>query len=817
MIYPKNFEQKIGFDQIRNLLNNYCVGEIGKGFAQKIKFTNNFSQIQKLLSQTNECKQIFSDHGGLPITEYFDVSETLQHISIEGYFVQVEDIFNLKNNLCIVNDCILFFKQPKEILFPLLTEIAENTPYEKIILEQINKIVDDKGEIRDSASETLRDIRKQIQQRRIQIEKELRKILSHAKSEGWVEDNTEMTVRNGRMVIPVVAANKRSIKGFVHDESATGQTVFIEPAVVFDSNNEIKELQIAEKREIIRILTELTKFLAPYQYNLTECMRYLGMMDFISAKAKLAILLEATMPLIEDKPLVNWTTAKHPLLWLSHKEQNKSVIPLDIYLDEFERILIISGPNAGGKSVCLKTLGLTQYMMQCGLLVSMSEFSKMGIFENIFIDIGDEQSLENDLSTYSSHLHNMKHFLGNCNRSTLLLIDEFGAGTEPQMGGALAESMLEVFNNNKSFGIITTHYSNLKLMADKHKGIVNGAMLYDSDNMLPLFKLKIGKPGSSFAFEIATQIGISKNILDSAAKKIGTGAIKYDKQLQDLETDKMFIDKKQEELKVADDFLSEMIDKYQRLKDDLEENKKIIINKAKEDAKNIILQANKLVENSIQEIRETQADKEKTKEIRNKLNESLNSLDVDEELLLKAANGKKQKLIKKNKIVAINTEIDLSPIQIGDFVRLIGQTAIGEVIELNGKNVDVSYGGLKVKVSLSKLEKLSKTQVKRELKTSETSTESSKYSIDYNEKISNFTTTLDIRGKRADEARDMLVQYIDEAILLCIHEVQILHGKGNGILRSIVRDTLLAIPEVRSVKDQRIEFGGHGISVVEIA
>ncbi len=670
--------------------------------------------------------------------------------------------------------------------------------------------------IKDSASETLRDIRKQIQQRRIQVEKELRKLLQHAKSEGWVEDNTEMTVRNGRMVIPVVAANKRSIKGFIHDESATGQTVFIEPAVVFDSNNEIKELQIAEKREIIKILTELTKFLAPYQYNLNECMRYLGLMDFISAKAKLANLLEAFMPFVENKPLVNWTAAKHPLLWLSHKEQNKTVEPLNVYLDEFDRLLIISGPNAGGKSVCLKTLGLVQYMMQCGLLVPMSEFSKMGIFESIFIDIGDEQSLENDLSTYSSHLLNMKNFLQHCNQSSLLLIDEFGAGTEPQIGGALAEAMLEVFNEEKSFGIITTHYSNLKLMADKHKGIVNGAMLYDSDNMKPLFKLKIGKPGSSFAFEIATQIGISKNILDSASKKIGFGAIKYDKQLQDLETDKIFIEKKQVELKVADEFLSEMIDKYQKMKDDLEENKKIIINKAKDEAKNIILQANKLVENSIQEIREVQADKEKTKEIRNKLNENLNSIDVDEDLLLKATNNKKNKGNKKTKTTTIPIELDLSPIQIGDFVRMIGQTAIGEVLEIIGKNVDVSYGGLKVKVALIKLEKLSKTQVKRELKSNGSSTESNKNSIDYNEKISNFSTTLDIRGKRVDEARDLLVQYIDEAILLCIHEVNILHGKGNGILRSIVRDTLMNITEVKSVKDQRIELGGHGISIVEI-
>lgn len=556
-----------------------------------------------------------------PTENYFDLTDELSRISIEGTYMEKEALFELKRSLNTINDCIQFFRKDKEQRFPQLKELSSSVEIDKSIIKQLDSILDDKGNIRDDASPELAEIRKDISRKQISVNKKLHQLMGHVRRQGWAPDDIELTVRNGRTVIPMLASYKRNIRGFVHDESASGHTVFIEPEEAFDINNEIRELENAERREIIRILLSFTDAIRPQIEELIKCYHFLGIVDFIRAKALYALQTNSQKPDTSSKSLINWIKAKHPLLYLSHKLQKKEVVPLNIKLDEKQRILVISGPNAGGKSVCLKTVGLLQYMLQSGMLVPMEICSETGIFSNIFIDIGDEQSLENDLSTYSSHLLNMRHFMGYADEKTLFLIDEFGTGTEPSLGGAIAESILEKLNSKKSFGVITTHYANLKLLADREDGIANGAMLFDSDKMKPLFELSIGKPGSSFAFEIAETIGLQKDVLKKAKEKAGTKQISFDKQLQNLDVQKKELDQKETQLKVADDFLSEMIDKYQNLYNELEKRKKEIISNAKEEAASLIGNTNKIIEKTIKEIKESQAEKGKTNDVRKKLSD----------------------------------------------------------------------------------------------------------------------------------------------------------------------------------------------------
>jgi len=812
LIYPGNFEQKVGFDIIRSSLRELCISPLGAAFVDRIQFTDNLSRLIKLLEQTEEFRQILLSSENFPSEHFYDITEALTNAAIEGTYIPQDTLFDLKRSLQTVADCMLFFKKTSEGLYPQLNVIASSVYFDKSILMRLDTILDEKGKIRDNASDELLKIRKEMISKHSSVNKRISQVIQNVKKQGWAPEDIELTIRNGRVVIPLLAAYKRNIKGFVHDESSTGHTVFIEPADVFEMNNDLRELENAERREIIKILLVFTDSIRPSIEDVKLCFNFLGLMDFIRAKARYAIRTESFKPTIRDTQHLNWYNAVHPLLYLNHKAQKKTVVPLNISLDNVSRILIISGPNAGGKSVCLKTVGLLQYMLQCGLLVPMKEFSEAGIFENIFIDIGDEQSLENDLSTYSSHLLNMRHFIGNANERTLFLIDEFGTGTEPQLGGAIAEAILEKLNAKKSFGVITTHYSNLKLLADKEPGIANGAMLFDSEKMKPLYKLQTGKPGSSFAFEIAETIGLQKDVLKKAKEKAGIKQLSFDKQLQNLDAQKNELDKKETQLRVADDFISEMIDKYQKLTEDLEKSKKEIIAQAKQDAKNLLESTNRIIENTIREIRESQADKEKTKDVRKNLSIFSQRIIVEESQKSEVRSQKTAKRIKKNKEVIPEVKILNAPIEKGDCVRIVGQETIGEVVGIDAKEVFVVFGTSQLKTKLTKLEKVSKEDYKKQ--SDKNKYQGKRPSIDLNEKIKNFKQNIDLRGMRVEEALSVVQHFMDDALLLSVPEVHILHGKGNGVLRHLVHQYLQTIPEVKHFGDESLEKGGHGITVV---
>ncbi|MFC1734390.1 endonuclease MutS2, partial [candidate division KSB1 bacterium] len=619
MIYPEIFEQKVGFDKIRKILLNNCISDLGKRQVDSISFSTDLGIVRKSLSLTDELKKILLFETGFPTHDYFELKPELERIAVAGSYILSEKLLELNLSLRTIQEIIQFIKSKEKDTYPELKDLINDVTLDFEILKQIDKIIDNKGQIKDGASVKLKSIRKEQKDKTIKAERLIIQTFNSAKKSGWIKEEENITIRNGRVVLPVNVANKNKLKGFIHDESSTGQTVFIEPYEVFEINNEIRELEYEEKREIIKILIKISDFLRPQLIELHIAFDFLGNIDFIRSKAKLAIELNAIKPEIINEAFISWYHANHPLLFLSHKTQGKKIVSQDIHLDKDQRILIISGPNAGGKSVCLKTIGLLQYMVQCGLLIPVDESSKTGIFQQILIDIGDEQSLENDLSTYSSHLLNLKYFAEHVDEHSLFLIDELGSGTEPQLGGAIAEAILEVLNERNSFGVITTHYANLKLLADQTNSISNGAMLFDSKKLQPLYKLKIGKPGSSFAFEIAKKIGFSNRIINEAVRKTGKTQLDFDKQLQQLEIEKSEIDKKNTQIKVADDFLSEMIDKYEKLVKEAESSKNKIFDEAKKEANELIKNSNKLIEKTIKEIRESQADKIKTKDVREKL------------------------------------------------------------------------------------------------------------------------------------------------------------------------------------------------------
>lgn len=808
MIYPRNFETKIGFDQIKLSLKEYCLSMMGEDYVDKIRFHKQHDLISKLLKQVADFLHILQFSENFPSQDYFDLRPEFARLKIKGTIIEMEALFDLKSSLTTITEVLDFFKKTEPEEFVSIKELGAEVFIDKAILQKIDAIVDERGEIKDNASPELKEIRSKLRKKQSQIDRKISQSLTHAKTEGWTASDVEPTLRNNRLVIPVQATHKRKLKGFIHDESATGQTVYIEPAEIFDTNNEIRDLENAEKREIVKILLAFTDYLRGHLEDLRLAYLYLGKIDFIRAKAKFALLIKAQMPVLLNKPIVNWVDARHPLLFISYSAQNKEIVPLNIQLSKAQRILIISGPNAGGKSVCLKTVGLTQYMVQSGLLPALDESSEVGIFDDLFINIGDEQSLENDLSTYSSHLLNIKHFVLNSSDRSMFLIDEFGTGTEPQLGGAIAEAALEKLNQNKSFGVITTHYSNLKLLADKHDGIVNGAMLFDKEEMRPLYQLRVGRPGSSFAFEIARNIGFPKAVLKNAATKTGKTQFDFDQQLQQLEVEKLAMIKKQEEMKIADGFLAEIISKYEHLLAEVQKSKKEILAQARDEAMDILEGSNKLIERTIKEIKETQAEKNKTKEIRRNLKQK------SEELKKKEIVSKSLKPQIKNENVKTEKDTIDKLIKAGDFVKIHDQDTIGEVLEINQDEAVISFNSIKFRTPLDRLQKVSKKQAKQQAKSARSSF--SGIANDLNDKMTNFNLSIDIRGKRADEALNMVSKYIDEAILLSVKEVYILHGKGDGILRNVVREYLPSVREVSTFKDQNIERGGNGITVVNL-
>ncbi|RHJ90624.1 endonuclease MutS2 [Parabacteroides bouchesdurhonensis] len=821
MIYPHNFEQKTEFSKVRQLITDKCLSPLGEERVAGMEFSADFTTISERLEQTEEFLRIIQGEDEFPANYFFDVRYSLKRIRPEGTWLDERELFDLKRSLQTINDIIRFFRpaEDEEIKYPALTALAGNTLVFPQLVGKIDTILDKFGKVKDNASSSLAQIRKEMTITMSGISRSLQSILRAAQSDGVVDKDVTPTMRDGRLMIPVVPAFKRKIKGIVHDESASGKTVFIEPEIVVEANNRVRELEGEEKREIIRILTEFTNTVRPMVPDILQSYEFLAEIDFIRAKALFAQQIKGIKPVLEDKQQIDWAHAMHPLLYLSLQKQGKQIVPLDIYLDEDKRILIISGPNAGGKSVCLKTAGLLQYMLQCGLLIPLHESSRTGIFTNIFIDIGDEQSIENDLSTYSSHLTNMKFFVRNCNDKTILLIDEFGSGTEPQIGGAIAEALLDRFNRNHSFGVITTHYQNLKHFAEDTEGIINGAMLYDRHLMQPLFKLSIGNPGSSFAIEIARKIGLPEDVIADASAKVGSDYIDMDKYLQDIVRDKRYWESKRQNIRQREKKLEEITARYEQDLETVNKQRKEIMREAKAEAQRILSEANAKIENTIREIKEAQAEKEQTKLARKALDEFKASVqstgEEDDKIARKMAKLKERNERKKQKQkTPVQPVFNKDVIEVGDNVRLKGQVSAGTVMELQGKQAIVAFGMIKSTVKLEQLEKVSKGQIKREVQKS--TFISSQTTDEMHEKKLNFKQEIDVRGMRGDEALQAVTYFIDDAILVGVARVRILHGTGTGILRQLIRDYLHSVPGVRHFQDEHVQFGGAGITVVEL-
>lgn len=819
MFYPSNFEQKTGFDKIRLLISDRCLSPLGKERVADMTFLTDYKMIGDKLEQVDEFVRIQQGEEDFPANYFFDVRYSLKRIRPEGTWLDERELFDLKRSLQTIHDIIRFFRPAgeEEIKYPALTALAGDILVFPQLIGRIDTILDKFGKVKDSASPELQTIRREITVTMSNISRSLQSILRSAQGEGVVDKDVTPTMRDGRLMIPVAPAFKRKIKGIVHDESATGKTVFIEPEVVVEANNRIRELEGEEKREIIRILTDFTNLIRPAAPDILQSYEFLADIDFIRAKALFALEVGGIRPIVEDKQQVDWARAVHPLLYLSLKKQQKEVVPLDITLTDEKRLLIISGPNAGGKSVCLKTVGLLQYMMQCGLLVPMHERSRMGIFENLFIDIGDEQSIENDLSTYSSHLTNMKFFVKNCNGKTILLIDEFGSGTEPQIGGAIAEALLHRFNERHSYGVITTHYQNLKHFAEETPGVVNGTMLYDRHLMQPLFKLAIGNPGSSFAIEIARKIGLPEDVIAEASEKVGQDYINMDKYLQDIVRDKRYWESKRQNIRQREKRLEEVIARYEKELNEVNSQRKEIVKEAKAEAAHILSETNAKIENTIREIREAQAEKERTKQARADLQEFKERMsdkqEEDDRIARKMAKLKERNERKKQKQKA-PVQFDRDVIEVGDHVRLKGQTTPGTVLEVQDKEAVVAFGMIKSMVKLDRLEKVSKGQIKRDMQKSTFISEQT--SDQMHEKRLHFKQEIDVRGMRGDEALQTVTYFIDDAIQVGAQQVRILHGTGSGILRQLIREYLRSVPGVRSFHDEHVQFGGAGITVVEL-
>lgn len=821
MIYPSNFEQKTGFDKVRLLVSDKCLSPLGKERVADMSFSTDFAFISNELDLVDEFVKIQQGETDFPANYFFDVRYSLKRIRPEGTWMDEKELFDLKRSLQTIHDIIRFFQPDEdgEIKYPALTALAGDILVFPQLVGRIDTILDKFGKVKDSASPELQTIRREMTITMSNISRNLQSILRAAQSEGVVDKDVTPTMRDGRLMIPVAPAFKRKIKGIVHDESASGKTVFIEPESVVEANNRIRELEGEEKREIIRILTDFTNFVRPLVPDILQSYEFLADIDFIRAKALFAIEIQGIRPVVEDKQQLDWARAIHPLLYLSLKKQHKEVVPLDIELTAEKRLLIISGPNAGGKSVCLKTVGLLQYMLQCGLLVPMHESSRTGLFEHLFIDIGDEQSIENDLSTYSSHLTHMKYFVRNCNERTILLIDEFGSGTEPQIGGAIAEALLNRFNQHKSFGVITTHYQNLKHFAEDTPGIVNGAMLYDRHLMQPLFKLAIGNPGSSFAIEIARKMSLPEDVIAEATEKVGMDYINMDKYLQDIVRDKRYWESKRQNIRQREKKLEDIIARYEKDLAEVNSQRKEIVREAKAEAARILSEANAKIENTIREIKEAQAEKERTKQARQELQSFKDSVsdaqEEDDKLARKMAKLKERAERKKQKQKAsAQPEFNRDVIEVGDSVRLKGQTSVGTVLELQEKQATVAFGMIKSTVKLDRLEKVSKNQIKKEIQKSTFVSEQT--SEQMHEKRLHFKQEIDVRGMRGDEALQTVTYFIDDAIQVGAQQVRILHGTGTGILRQLIREYLRTVPGVKNFHDEHVQFGGAGITVVEL-
>lgn len=848
MIYPNTFENKIGFNEIRTLLRERCLSSLGKEEIDKIAFMDDMKTINTQLARVREFRKLQEEAEDFPISYFFDVRQSVARLRLEGTHLEEDELFDLRRSMGTICDIVAYLNRCDEdeasisqdgwkhepvYPYPALHELADGVMTYPQILQRIDQILDKFGKIRDTASPELNNIRRELAKTEGSISRTLYSILRSAQSEGLIEKDVTPAMRDGRLVIPIVPTMKRKIKGIVHDESASGKTLFVEPTEVVEANNRVRELEAEERREIIRILNEIAKTIRPHVPQILASYKLLAQIDMIRAKTELAKLIGGIEPEVGKYPLIDWIEATHPLLRLSLEKQGKKVVPLEIMLTKNKRMLIISGPNAGGKSVCLKTVGLLQYMLQCGLSIPMSERSKAGIFQNILIDIGDEQSIEDDLSTYSSHLTNMKNMMKSANDRTLILIDEFGTGTEPQIGGAIAEAVLKQFCIKKAYGVITTHYQNLKHFADSHEGVVNGAMLYDRHQMQALFQLQIGQPGSSFAIEIARKIGLPEQVIHDASEIVGSDYIQSDKYLQDIVRDKRYWESKRQTIHQREKQMEQTISKYESELTDLEKSRKEVLAKAKERAEELFKESNKKIENVIREIREKQAEKEETKKLRDSLKDFKEGIaDIDKQteddkiarkmaqILRRKDNKSKRKKEKEEKATDATslqnstiTQTQNSKFKEGDTVRIKGTTTVGTIESIQDKNVVVIFGGLRSTTAIKKIEHATPPK-KEEPRPYMTVGKQTRETID--SKKLNFKQDLDVRGMRGEEALNAVMYFIDDATLVGMSRVRILHGTGTGILRQLIRQYLATVPAVTSYKDEHVQFGGAGITVVDL-
>lgn len=848
MIYPNTFENKIGFNEIRTLLRERCLSSLGKEEIDKIAFMDDMNAINTQLARVREFRKLQEEAEDFPISYFFDVRQSVARLRLEGTHLEEDELFDLRRSMGTICDIVAYLNRCDEdeasipqdgwkhepvYPYPALHELADGVMTYPQILQRIDQILDKFGKIRDTASPELNNIRRELAKTEGSISRTLYSILRSAQSEGLIEKDVTPAMRDGRLVIPIVPTMKRKIKGIVHDESASGKTLFVEPTEVVEANNRVRELEAEERREIIRILNEIAKIIRPHVPQILASYKLLAQIDMIRAKAELAKLIGGIEPEVGKYPLIDWIEATHPLLRLSLEKLGKKVVPLEIMLTRNKRMLIISGPNAGGKSVCLKTVGLLQYMLQCGLSIPMSERSKAGIFQNILIDIGDEQSIEDDLSTYSSHLTNMKNMMKSANDRTLILIDEFGTGTEPQIGGAIAEAVLKQFCIKKAYGVITTHYQNLKHFADSHEGVVNGAMLYDRHQMQALFQLQIGQPGSSFAIEIARKIGLPEQVIHDASEIVGSDYIQSDKYLQDIVRDKRYWESKRQTIHQREKQMEQTISKYESELTDLEKSRKEVLAKAKERAEELFKESNKKIENVIREIREKQAEKEETKKLRDSLKDFKEDIaDIDKQaeddkiarkmaqILRRKDNKNKRKKEKEEKATDATslqnstiTQTQNLKFKEGDTVRIKGTTTVGTIESIQDKNVVVIFGGLRSTTAIKKIEHATPPK-KEEPRPYMTVGKQTRETID--SKKLNFKQDLDVRGMRGEEALNAVMYFIDDATLVGMSRVRILHGTGTGILRQLIRQYLATVPAVTSYKDEHVQFGGAGITVVDL-
>ncbi len=809
--YPENIEHKIGFDAVRGLIAERCASALGREKCEQMAFSSDFDLVKSRLDAVNEMTAVIAADDGFSLSGIHDLRQSLARIRPAGTHISPDELLPLRTTLATLGSISAYFSRPG-VEYPTLKALAAGIVPPVAAIRAIDAIIDKTGEIKDNASPDLAGIRSAISAASGSISGAMRRVLARAVAEGVIDSDTSPSMRDGRLVIPVSPANKRRIPGIVHDESATGKTIFIEPAEVVEVNNRLRELQMDERREIIRILTVLAQTLRPMLPDLLAGLDILGDFDFIHAKALFAIDISATLPSLHPDTTLEWYHACHPVLALSLQRQGKQIVPLDITLTDRQRILVISGPNAGGKSVVLKTVAIVQYMAQSGVLPPLYDNSHMGVFSDIMIDIGDDQSIENDLSTYSSHLRNMKYFVTHASKGSLILIDEFGSGTEPTIGGAIAQALLSEFTAGGCKGVISTHFQNLKQFASDTPGLVNGSMLYDRQQMRPLFSLSIGNPGSSFALEIARKTGLPKAIVDAASEIAGSDYVNMDKYLLDIARDRKYWENKRTAIRRREKEIDEILEKYHAEAETLHSQRREIINEAKEQARTILQESNAAIERTIHDIRRAQADREQTKELRRKLQEEKSRLEEGSEtshpLLRKAERKKKPKV--KPAAPTLGPEREIRP---GDTVLLDGAGTPGQVLEISGKNALVLFGVLKTTVKTSRLsltdKQIRSSAGKPALVSAATSEASRQRQLDFRQEI-------DVRGMRVDEALQAVTYFIDDAVQFNAGRVRILHGTGTGALRQSLRQYLLTVPQVEAAVDEDVRFGGAGITVVTL-